>query len=155
MEQYKEKLKVSQRIYAVAAVVLMIFSVLFLLSEFGVVNIAPNVGGSHWQSRWRGYVSGASCGFAIFLLVGILRISKALRNEKALKKLYVETNDERQNQILTSARATAMQIFLIGSLVAGVVAGYFSITISITIFACTLAQSLLGLICKLYYSKKF
>ena len=155
MEQYKEKLKTTQRITAVAALVLAVCCILFALSECGVINITPTAGDSHWQSRWRGIICGAS--FALGLLMGAwtIRISKALRSEKELKKLYVETNDERQNQILTSARATAMQIFLIGSLVAGVVAGYFSITVSITIFACTLAQSLLGLICKLYYNSKF
>ena len=93
MEQYKEKLKVSQRIYAVAAVVLMIFSVLFLLSEFGVVNIAPNVGDSHWQSRWRGIICGAS--FALGLLMGAwtIRISKALRSDTN-ERLPVDTVGE-------------------------------------------------------------
>ena len=84
-----------------------------------------------------------------------LRISKALRSEKELKKLYVEVNDERQNQIFTSARATAMQFFLIGGLVAGIVAGYFSMTVSITILACVVIHSLLGIACKVYYSRKY
>lgn len=155
MEQYKDKLKVAQRIYTIAAAVLMVFSVLFLLSECGVVNITPQAGDSHWQSRWRGFVSGASCGIAIFMLVGILRISKALRNENALKKLYVQEHDERQIQIWTAARATSMQIFLIIGLVSGIVAGYFNMTVSITILACVFIHSLLGGACKLYYSRKF
>ena len=155
MEQYKEKLKVSQRIYTVAAVLLMIFSILFLLSECGIVNITPVTGDSHWQSRWRGFVSGASVGIAVFMLMGIIRISKALKDEKALKKLYIQDHDERQIQIWTAARATAMQIFLIGGLVAGIVAGYFSMTVSITILACTVTQAILGGGCKLYYSRKF
>ena len=155
MNEYKEKLKVSQRIYTVAAVFLMSFSILFLLSECGVINIAPVTGDSHWQSMWRGLISGAGVSIAAFMLVGIIRISKALRNEKALKKLYIQDHDERQLQIWTAARATAMQIFLIGGLVAGVVAGYFSMTVSITILACVFIQSLLGGSCKLYYSRKY
>ena len=148
MEQYKEKLKVSQRIYTVAAVLLMIFSI-------GIVNITPVTGDSHWQSRWRGFISGASVGIAVFMLMGIIRISKALKDEKALKKLYIQDHDERQIQIWTAARATAMQIFLIGGLVAGIVAGYFNMTVSITILACTVTQAFLGGGCKLYYSRKF
>ena len=155
METYREKLKVSQRIYTVAAVLLIIFSILFLLSECGVVNISPVTGDSHWQSRWRGFVSGASIGIAGLMLVGIIRISKALKDEKALKKLYIQDHDERQIQIWTAARATAMQIFLIGGLVAAIIAGYFNMTVSITILACTLIQCLLGVGCKLYYSKKY
>jgi len=155
MEQYKEKLKVSQRIYTIAAVLLMIFSVLFLLSECGIVNITPITGDSHWQSRWRGFVSGASVGIAVFMLIGIVRISKALKDEKALKKLYIQDHDERKIQIWTAARATAMQIFLIGGLVAGIVAGYFNMTVSVTILACVFIHSLLGGACKLFYSRKF
>ena len=155
MEQYKEKLKVSQRIYTAAAVLLMIFSVLFLLSECGIVNITPITGDSHWQSRWRGFVSGASVGIAALMLMGIVRISKALKDEKALKKLYIQDHDERQIQIWTAARATAMQIFLIGGLVAGIVAGYFNMTVSVTILTCVFIHSLLGGACKLFYSRKF
>ena len=155
MEAYREKLKVSQRIYTFAAVLLIIFSILFLLSECGIVNISPVTGDSHWQSRWRGFVSGASIGIAGLMLVGIIRISKALKDEKALRKLYIQDHDERQIQIWTAARATAMQIFLIGGLVAGIVAGYFSMTVSITILACVVIHSILGAALKLYYSKKF
>ena len=155
MEEYRNKLKVSQRIYAAAALVLVIFSVLFLLSERGLLDIAPAAGDSRWQSMWRGFVAGVGVGIAGFMLVGILRVSKALKDEKALKKLYIQEHDERQIKIWTSARATSMQVFLIGGLVAGVVAGYFSMTVSITIIACVLVHSLLGGALKLYYSRKF
>ena len=155
MEQYKEKLKITRRITAIAALILVVFSIAALLSEAGVISITPVTGDSHWQSMWRGIVCGASCGLGILMLAWTYRISKALRSEKELKKLYVEANDERQVQIYTSARATAMQVFLIGGLVAGVIAGYFNMTVSITILACTVTQAFLGGAYKLYYSRKF
>ena len=154
MKEYKEKLKVSQRIIAVAAVILMSFSILFLLSEFGVVNITPVAGDSHWQSRWRGFVSGASMGIALLMLVSLIRISKALRSDAELKKMYIKDNDERQIQLWTAARATSMQIFVIGGMVAGIVAGYFNMTVSITMIGCVFIHSLLGAVCKIYYSRK-
>ncbi len=155
MEQYKEKLKTARVIYSVAALVLILFSILFFLSEFGVVDITPAAGDSHWQSRWRGFISGATCGIAGFIIVSLVRISKALRDEAALKKLYIQANDERQLQIWTAARATAMQICLVGGLVAGIVAGYFSVTVSVTILVCTVFYTLVAATCKLYYSKKY
>ena len=155
MEQYKEKLKITRRITGIAALILVIFSIAALLSEAGVINITPVTGDSHWQSHWRGIVCGASFGLGILMLAWTIRISKALRSGKEMKKLYVEAHDERQVQIYTSARATAMQIFLIGGLVAGLIAGYFNMTVSITILACVTIQALLGGGCKLYYSKKF
>ena len=155
MEQYKEKLKITRLIITVAALILSVCCVLFALSECGIINIAPNAGDVHWQSRWRGMICGASFGLSIFLFAWTIRISKALRSDKELKKLYVEANDERQNQIFTSARSTAMLIFIIGGLVSGIIAGYFNTTVSITILACVVSHSLLGAACKLYYSRKF
>ena len=122
MEQYKEKLKITRLIITVAALILSVCCVLFALSECGIINIAPNAGDVHWQSRWRGMICGASFGLSIFLFAWTIRISKALRSDKELKKLYVEANDERQNQIFTSARSTAMLIFIIGGLVSGIIA---------------------------------
>lgn len=155
MDNYRQKLKTARFIYSIALFALIAFSILFFLSELGIVNIAPTAGDSHWQSRWRGFVSGASCGIGSVILVGLIRISKALKDEAALKKLYVQANDERQQQIWTSARATAMQISTIGGFVGGIVAGYYNVTVSVTILVCTVLYSLVGVACKLYYSKKF
>lgn len=155
MEEYREKLKLSLRITAICALVLAIFSVSAFCAEAGLFHLAPITGDSHWQSMWRGIVSGASCGIAVLMLVGIIRISKALKNDAELKKLYIKDNDERQIQIWTSARALSMQIFLIAGLVAGIVAGYFSMTVSITILVCVTVHSLIGMACKIYYNSKF
>ena len=155
MEQYREKLKLTQRIVTVAAVILFAFAIVAIIAQAGVLNITPETGDSHWQSRWRGFVCGASCGLGILMLAWRIRISKALHSEKELKKLFVEVHDERMNQIYTSARATAMQIFLIVGLVAAVVSGYFNMTVSITILVCVFVHSILGGALKIYYSKKF
>ena len=154
MEQYREKLKLTRRIVTVAAVILFAFAIVAIIAQAGVLNITPETGDSHWQSRWRGFVCGASCGLGILMLAWRIRIGKALHSEKELKKLFVEVHDERMNQIYTSARATAMQIFLIGGLVAAVVSGYFNMTVSITILVCVFVHSILGGALKIYYSKK-
>ena len=66
----------------------------------------------------------------------------------------METNDEREIQIWTAARSTAMQLFLMVGVVAAIVAGYFSMTVSITIIVCMFLQSMTGLFCMLYYRIK-
>ena len=155
MEQYKEKLKLTQKIVTVAAVILFAFGIWAIIAQAGVVHMAPETGDSHWQSRWRGFVCGASCGLGIWMMAWRIRIKKALASEKELKKLFVEVHDERTNQIYTSSRATAMQIFLIVGLVVAVVTGYFNMTVSITILACVFVHSILGAALKVYYSKKY
>ena len=155
MDEYREKLKITLGITSISALILAVFSCLGFLAEAGIIALTPVTGDSHWQSMWRGLVSGASCGIFALMLVGIIRIISALRNKDKLKKLYVADHDERQIQIWTSARALSMQIFLIGGLVAGIVAGYFNMTVSITILACVAIHSFVALFCKLYYNRKF
>lgn len=155
MEQYREKLKLQNIIIAVCCAVLTVFFLFAVLAEAGRLPFfTPVAGDSHWQSMWRGFVSGAAIGILGFMIVGLVRNIQALQNDAALKKRYVKDHDERTIQIWTSARALSMQIFLLAGLVAGVVAGYFSVTVSITLIACVLAHSLIGLGCKLYYGYK-
>ena len=73
MESYREKLKLQNVVFAIGCVALALFSVLGFLGEAGVVKLAPSVGDGHWQSRWRGFISGASFGILVLLLTGLIR----------------------------------------------------------------------------------
>lgn len=156
MENYREKLKVDNIIIAVAAFVLALFSLLSALGEAGVIPFFVPVGGdSHWQSMWRGFLSGAACAMLAFLIFGLIRNILALKDEKKLKKLYIKQNDERQWQIYTKAMCAAMRTTLILGLVAVVVAGYFNMLVSITLLVAEFVISVMCLLFKLYYMKKF
>ena len=155
MEQFREKIKIDNLITAISAFVLAIFCFLSAYSEFVSPILPVPHGDSHWQSMWRGFISGAACALLAFMIFALVRGIRALRSDKYLKKLYVESNDERAIKIWSSARAAAYQVCLIAGLVAVVVSGYFSMTVSITILACILFASVAGLLFKLYYSKKF
>ena len=155
MEQYKEKLKITNIFLTIGCVVLAVFAILAIGSELGWFRILkPIAGDSHWQSAWFGFVTGASCGIFALMLFSLIRNRRALKDEKKLKKLYVKEYDERTIQIVTLARNTAMQILLIGGLVAAVIAGYFSIPVSLTILACVFVSSITGLLLVGYYNKK-
>ena len=155
MEQYKEKLKVNQRIIIFCALLMAAVSVVGILAQGGIISLEPVAGDSHWQSRWRGFLSGGSAGVAGAMIGSLIKIRKALKDEKELKKLYILENDERQLQIATAARSSAMQAFLLLGLVATVAAGYFSIAVSLPILACVLSGCLLAIGFKMYYSRKY
>ena len=155
MEEYREKLKIENRITAVFCVILTVFSVLGFAAEAGLVELTPVTGDSHWQSMWRGMISGASCGVLALMVIALIRGINALKDEKKLKKLYVEANDERQIQIWTAARASSMQVTLLLGLVADLVIGYFNMTVGITILAVETIHALVGGAFKIYYNKKF
>ena len=155
MENYKEKLRINLIINGIATMVLAVFALLGFLSEGGLIHFVPAVSDSHWQSVWRGFISGASCALLLMMVFSLARGIRALHDDKELKKLYIKENDERTIQIWTYARAAALQTFLILGLVAIVVTGYFSMTVSITILACVFCTSVIGLLFKIYYNKKF
>lgn len=158
MESYREKLKLQNVVFAIGCVALALFSVLGFLGEAGVVKLAPSVGDGHWQSRWRGFISGASFGILVLLLTGLIRNLRALKDEKKLKKLkklYIKESDERQAQIVAKALCEAMRATLILGLAAVIVAGYFSMTVSLTLLVTVLLVSLMTLAFKLYFGKKY
>ena len=155
MNEFRDKLKMQNLAIAISCFVLATFSFLAAAGEAGLIHfMQPAVEDTHWQSMWRGIITGASTGILIMMIVFLVRNIIALCDEQKLKKLYVKETDEREIQIWTSARATAMQIFLMAGLVAGIVAGYFSIVVSITIISCIFFHSILGLFCMLYYRIK-
>lgn len=155
MELFREKLKVQNLAISMCCFILAVFSFLAAAGQAGIIGfMEPATDNSHWQSMWRGIVTGMSFGIMIVMIAFLIRNVLALKDEKKLKKLYVETNDEREIQIWTAARSTAMQLFLMVGVVAAIVAGYFSMTVSITIIACMFLQSITGFFCMLYYRIK-
>ena len=155
MELFRDKLKMQNLVIAICCFILAVFSFLAAAGQAGIIGfMEPATDNTHWQSMWRGIITGMSFGIMIVMIAFLVRNILALRDEKKLKKLYVETNDEREIQIWTAARSTAMQLFLMVGVVAAIVAGYFSMTVSITIIACMFLQSMTGLFSMLYYRIK-
>lgn len=155
MENYREKLKKQNIFLIICILILACFTILGFAAEAGWVDLTPTAGDSHWQSKWRGFISGASMGILGLMLFGLIRNLLAMKDDKKLKKLYNKVHDERMETIYTHARSAAMSVFLIAALVCAIIAGYFSITISLTILACVVAGSLFSVGFKAYYSKKF
>ena len=155
MEQYKEKLKITNIFLIICCAVLAVFAVLAIGSELGWFSILlPDTGDSHWASGWHGYIFGASIGIFSAMLGFLIRNSRAMKNDKKLKELYVKEHDERTIRIQTLAGNMTMKCLLWMGLVASIIAGYFSITVSITILACIFVISTVNLILIAYYCKK-
>lgn len=155
MEQYREKLKISNIFLCIGCTVLAVFALLAVGSELGWFRILhPVIDDSHWKSTWYGYVFGSSIGIFSTMLGFLIRNSRAMKNDRKLKELYIKEHDERNFRIQTLAGNTAMKCLLWVGLVATIIAGYFSITVSTTILACIFVCSTVNLILIAYYSKK-
>lgn len=145
MEQYRKKLKVENTLLGAAIIILITVQVLAYLRI-----ITPAIG-ARWVDFWNGFIAGASMGLCILFLIGIITNIRALRDESRLKKLYVKEHDERTAAIEKNAKSTGATIFLLAALLAGIIAGYFSITVFVTIIACDVALALISAAAKLYY----
>lgn len=148
MENYKEKLRLQIVISAIACVILAVFAVVTYDPDTGVT-----VGSG--LTNWRSFSCGAACGVLAVMLVELVRGILALKDEKKLRKLYVEDKDERNNQIYLSSRTAAMQVFITLGMVAGIIAGYFNMAVGLTVIACVVSAAVLCLLFKLYYRHKF
>lgn len=156
MNEFRDKIKLQNLGIAVCCIILAIFSFLSAAAEAGIIDfMQPAAGDDHWQSLWRGFIMGASVGILALMIFRLVRNILALLDEKKLKQLYVKENDERSIQVWTSARAAAFQTFLLLGIVAAVVSGYFSMTVSITIITCIFCASMVGIGFKVYYDKKY
>lgn len=156
MNQYKEKLKLDIFVNALIALSLLAVAVYAVLGQDGLVPFPDPVGGdAHWASGWRGFISGACTSVLGMLVFFILRNLRALKDEAFLKKLYIRENDERTIKIWTCARDTAYRTFLVVDLAAGIVAGFFSMTVCITIIACGFFAAVIGFLFSIYYRIKF
>ncbi len=153
MERFKDKLRLDNIVTAICIFFLALFAILAAAAEAGAISFLI-AGDSHWQSAWPGFISGAAFGIMGVMVAFLIRNILALRDEKKLKKLYIQETDERTIAIWSNARVAAYRTFLVVALVAGVIAGYFSITVSITIIACAFFASIIGLIYVIYYSRK-
>ena len=155
MEQYRDKLKIQNLFLGICCGILALFTVFAAGSELGWFSILrPIAGDDHWTSGWHGYIFGASIGIFSAMLGFLIRNSRAMKNDRKLKELYIKEHDERNFRIQTLAGNTAMKCLLWVGLVATIIAGYFSITVSTTILACIFVCSTVNLILIAYYSKK-
>ncbi len=155
MEKYKENLKFQNILLIIAMVILAVLGGAVAYCEFSGSDIlSAATTDDNMQSMWRGFLTGIATGIFAMMLLGLIRNFRAMRDDDLLKKRYIQDHDERTIQIWTSARAVSNQIFIIGGLVAGTVAGFFNMTVSICIFCCILANSLLVFGSKLFFAKK-
>lgn len=97
---------------------------------------------------------GALSSFGILLILNIFRNVKAVKDEKELKKLYIQENDERAIIIMQKTGAIGINICIVGLAIATIVAGYVNEIAFFTLLGSTLFVSLIKGLFKIYYHRK-
>lgn len=102
----------------------------------------------------RGFQMGIFCVLELVLVFLVFKNLGSMNNEKALKNLYIEENDERKIMIMQKTGAMGMAICNIGLAFATVVAGFFSETVFFSLLGATVFTALIKGFFKLYYHRK-
>ena len=146
MKEYRKHLIFESVVLGILSAVLLIVQIL----AFQQI-IQPIAGDSHWVSFWNGMMGGASMGIMVLFILGIVVNIRALCNETRLKKLHAKENDERVCHIQMKAQSMGMRISVPLMLAGGIVLGYFDIGMSIVCICCAFVQSVITVLCKLYW----
>lgn len=145
MENFKTKVQKRTRVLSV----LMVITALLFAGLFFYRDQLPVL-----PSFIKGFHQGAFVGLEIVLLSFLLVNRKAAKNEDALKKLYIEENDERTSSILQQGSTLAMSILFFGLGLATVVAGFFNPVVFFTLMGVLLFVLVLFFSLWMYYAKK-
>lgn len=97
---------------------------------------------------------GLAVGLGIMAAFLCIRYRHLLSDEKKLLLQYNRENDERYKAIRQKAGMPMLLITSVILIVAGIVAGYFSEVVFVTLVAAGTGQLLLGCIVKMVYMKK-
>ena len=63
LEKFRDKIKLDNLTIGLACFILAIFSFLAAMGEAGIIPFFNPTGGDyHWQSMWRGFISGSTFG---------------------------------------------------------------------------------------------
>ena len=133
MEQFR--VKVEKRLKWMKVLV-----VVFLLA-LAVTKLVPKFPGT-------ASLTGAWIGGLWASLVVIFQQSKCLKDEKKLRKLWIEENDERMKAIRVKAGQPFVIYWSLVLLAASVVAGFFSEVVADTLVMVAVVQLLISLIIK-------
>lgn len=125
-------------------------SLLICITSISDINI--NLGNEHANDFVAGFQVGLLCVLLLAFISKIVIYRKALKDEKLLKQIYYKENDERVAFINQQVGKSSLTVTTVILLIAAIVAGYFDITVFITILAVTLAQALIKLVLYWYHS---
>ena len=102
----------------------------------------------------KGMLTGLLVGGDLLALIYMIRCFILLRDEKKLKEAYIKSKDERNNEISKETMRTASVITLMCTGLAIIITGFFSITVSMTLFADLTVSTLIVLLVNAFYNKK-
>jgi len=150
MENYKQKIKLTRLfdIYGIFAII----AIYIVLAVFFSERLSAQSASASFIS---GFQTGLSFAFILYMIIDIVKINKALKDEEKLEKMYIEATDERNQKIQKEVESTTATIFMIILLLGTIVSGYFNSTIFFTLLGVLIIFVGIKAVSKIIYNKKY
>lgn len=144
LENYHEVLKKRERLYKSYISFALIFWGIgkFLLKDQTKLNDSA-----------LGFINGLTLGIEIICVFWVFKIRKALKDDKMLRRLYIDEHDERKNFIKLKSGSNLIGKTALGIFVASILASYFNIVVFYTLVITGIFLVLVSLLLKLYWRK--
>lgn len=147
MEEYKKKVKKRRVLFIVLILVGVGLSIYNAL-------IVSHTDGSMHQGIVDGFIYGIVISMMMLSLIGLIKCNKALKEDKKLRVMYNQENDERMKVIRAKAGMPLVAYTSIALMIIAVIASKFSILVFETIIAVVLFQLIVANVSKFYYKAK-
>jgi len=146
MEKYKKLL--SKRVVSLSVVIGV-----FVILEVALLTMRDKL--PAMPDFIAGFQAGVVIGVVLCGVFLLVRTILALRNEEALKKLYIKEHDERSVYVQQKSGALSFAISTVGLLIAIIISGYFNTVVFFTLLTALAFILLVRLALKLYYRTKY
>lgn len=144
LENYHEVLKKRERLYKSYISFALIFWGIgkFLLKDQTKLNDSA-----------LGFINGLTLGIEIICVFWVFKIRKALKDDKMLRRLYIDEHDERKNFIKLKSGSNLLGKIALGIFVISILASYFNMVVFYTLVITGIFLVLVSLLLKLYWRK--
>lgn len=112
-------------------------------------------GNEQYSDFLQGFFIGLVIVMEVYGITRIIHYGRILSKEELLKREYYEENDERTRMIYEKAGGNALYGCALTVLVAAVVAGFFEMTVFLTLISCSVFLLGTRKVLKIYYGRKF
>lgn len=143
MDGFAKRVKV--RCFALGGVLVMLVGILVFL-----ITRTETTGGN---SVLMGFQTGLVMGLMALTIAYIIRLTRALKDDKQLKIWYSKEHDERLKTIRAKSGMPMLLITSLMMICAAVVAGYYNPIVFYTLVVAAMIQLTAGVLVKLYYLK--
>jgi hypothetical protein len=147
MEDYRKKVISNMIVGGIIITIAVCLCVFDLLIDLELISFKPE------NIMLLNFQTGFLLGIGMVALITMFRCGKALKSPEKLQIMYNQEYDERQAFIRQKAGMPMLSLTSGAMVLAGIIAGYFNDIVFYTLIAAAMAQLVISVLVKLYYTK--